>query len=632
MPPSQQDREQIERLRRLMQGATAPAAAPMQPAQPTPQQVEDQKRAAIHEAQRIVASSSADLEALQDEDFQAHREGRTLIPEFEQPPGGSGRFVDRPILKRQRPAKGGSALERYNEIRAKYGLGPAENVPEEVGAGEQIAESVDVENLPLAGGFVTAKKLWDVRDAAKAIEDKKATVEDWQTVAAYMQEAVQDSRERTFGGGVARIATESLPFWVDFFASGGVPALLKKGGKEVGKKAVAKSISAAAKKSALGAIRTLGTSSLRLPVFSHRVAANQVRRTLPEFAAYFPEGDEDAEFVVLEEGEEGLKAFKNAVADTYIEIVSEQTGHVVGAIGGKLRKAVGLAPARIPARAFLQKFGIHSATGELAEERIGQAMREAATRIGAVELPQQVPTAEQMAQEFVAFMLPGGAARAVQGASRALVKAPAEDMAPRARAFIDLHPEEAQRIAALEGKVSRKQLKDAAGDTLTHEEVATLPRGPFRDLVRDAFVELENETPEQRLERLQMAHQVEVPRGEIPPDLARGDVAQQPPVGQVLPPVDKVVEVSEIPEFKRKGRNPVSAFIRRLFMPSGVMPVTAFNRWRERNQWYKARLKEIDHLRIDFDKGAAEIYGSVRQMDEQSRLAVNEVLGGKGDV
>jgi hypothetical protein len=72
--------------------------------------------------------------------------------------------------------------------------------------------------------------------------------------------------------------------------------------------------------------------------------------------------------------------------------------------------------------------------------------------------------------------------------------------------------------------------------------------------------------------------------------------------------------------------------MRRLITPSGVMPVTAFNRWRERNQWYRARLKEIDFLRRDFDKAAAEVYGSVRQMDEQSRLAINEVLGGKADV
>jgi hypothetical protein len=528
------------------------------------------------------------------------------------------------------------ALGRFNKIREKYGLGPADKLPEKVGIVEQ-AKELSEEDIPLGGGFFTVAKLWNVQAAAKRIEDDKGTAEDWETLAAHMEQSVMDARERTFGGGVARITLGSVPFWADFFASGGLPAILKKGGKEVAKKAIKKSLSGVLKKAALDVGRLAGTTLLRLPVFSHRVTAEAFQRATPEFAAYIPDGAEDFEFVVLDEGEGGMEATLNAIGSVYIEIFSEQTHKVVGLIGGKARRAVGMKPARVGARAFLDKFGIGSVTGEMAEERLNEGLRKVASLIPGVDLPAEAPTLEQLAQEAVAFTIP---IAGVRTAARFKRDRPTME---RARGFVELHPEASQRIAGLEGKVSRKQLKDAAGDAISGEQVSQMRRDVFRDMIGAAVEERAQPTSEEQLEQTLMQHQVQAPRDEaVTEPVARQAQEvrlQQPaptPGEEAAETAEPAVElprealpVDEIPKFRRKGANPVTAFLRRLFTPAGVLPEGAFERARESNQWYRARLKEIENLDRDFMAGAKEAYGGVGKMSDEDVLAVNAALGGK---
>ncbi|MHC4715194.1 MAG: hypothetical protein ACYTAN_18310, partial [Planctomycetota bacterium] len=234
-----------------------------------------------------------------------------------------------------------------------------------------------------------------------------------------------------------------------------------------------------------GIARTAGTTALRLPVFSHRVAAKAFARATPQFATVLPsDPDAEVEFVVLDEGEGALEATKNAIGDVYIEVFSEQTGQIVGLVGGKLRRAVGMKPARVGAREFLRNFGIHGVAGEMVEERIGEGLREVATQLGALDLPQEVPTVEQLAQEAIAFAIPVAGGNV---AGRAIRDRPTLE---RARAFVELHPEEAKKIAGIKGqKVSRTQMKQAAGNTLTPEEVSDMRRPVFRDMIGAAIEE-----------------------------------------------------------------------------------------------------------------------------------------------
>ncbi len=471
MPPTLQDSKNVDRMMQLLDQQVA--------TQPQDDLKADLKAAQIRASQKRIAEASAFLEASQDEKMQGTTKSAAKPAK---PVGRIGSQVIEELPRSQEPLTDEAKLGRYNEIRRKYGLAETQELPPKVGIAEEAGEQLDVENIPLVGGFITAKELWDVSSSAKRVEDGEAGLEDWERLAAYMDQAATDARERTFGGGVARITLGSIPFWIDFFASGGAPALLKAGGKKAAKAGIKRTLSKVLADAATKVARTAGTTALRLPTFSHRIAAGTMQRALPQFATVMPaDPDADAEFVVLDKGEDTLTAAKNALGDVYIEVFSEQTGEILGLVGGPLKKAFGLKPGRIGAREFLRNFGFHGVAGEMAEERIGEALRETATRLGALELPQQVPSGTQLAQEAIAFAIPSGG---VAIAERGIKHRPTLE---RAQAFVSLHPEASAQIAGLEGKVSRKQLKEAAGDTLSAEEVGRMNRGAFRDMLRDTL-------------------------------------------------------------------------------------------------------------------------------------------------
>lgn len=456
MPPTIQQLKDAELLGQLLDQMDAKA--------PQADLEADLKVAQVRDSQRRIAESSSFLESTQDTLF---NDAETDV----------------------------SKLKRFNQIRRGYGLDETQELPPKVAAGEELSEGLDAENIPLVGGFVTARELWNVSSSAKRVEDGEASLEDWERLAGYMEQAATDARERTFMGGVARIGVGSVPFWVDFFASGGLPAVLKAGGKKAAGKAITHRLSKVLADAAAKVAKTAGTTALRLPTFSHRIAAGTMQRTLPQFATVMPADPEaSAEFVVLEKGEGALEAAKNALGDIYIEVFSEQTGEIVGLVGGPLKKAFGLKPGRIGAREFLRNFGFHGVAGEMAEERIGEALRETATRMGALDLPQEVPSATQLAQEAVAFAIPSGGAAVAQ---RGIKHRPTLE---RAQAFVALHPEASERIAALKGKPSRKQLKEAAGDSLSNEEASRMNRGAFRDILRDT-IELQTKPAEAALKQ-----------------------------------------------------------------------------------------------------------------------------------
>jgi len=370
-----------------------------------------------------------------------------------------------------------SKLRRSNQIFRKYGLDERKDLPKPIGVVEEVGENIDAENIPFIGGVFTALDLWNVHAAAVRAEKGNATEEDWKRLSDFMGQAAKDSQERTFGGGVARILAKSAPFMAEFLASGGLVSGAKKAGKEVGEAAVKKSLSVILADMAKGALKATGKAGVdslrRLPVFSHRVLSGQVSRTLPQFATILPEDGGEASFVVLEPGEGQLEAAKNALADTYIEIFSEQSGEILGVIGGALRKGKKVAPSRIGAREFLRKAGFHGTVGELTEERVGEALRAAATEIGAVDLPQELPSGEQLLQEATAFAVPavGGAAIDKVGGKRV----PLTPMQELGNTLISEHPEVAQEIALAKSASQKsfnplKRVLPDVGRSLTAEQ------------------------------------------------------------------------------------------------------------------------------------------------------------------
>lgn len=386
-----------------------------------------------------------------------------------------------------------SKLKRYNQIRRKFGAGDTQELPAKIGVVEELGEQLDAENIPFVGGVFTVTDLWNAHEAALNVESGKATLKDWEILAAHMQQAEIDATDRTFFGGVARIGVGSLPFWIEFAASGGLASGARIGATTLAKKAVKKSLSKVIGGAAIKVASIAGMTALKLPVFSHRIAAGTARRMMPQFATIIPEGeDANVEFVVLDRGEGALEAAKNAIGDVYIEVFSEQTGDIVGLIGGPLKRLVGMKPGRIGAREFLRKFGINSIAGEIVEERIGEGLRETATRLGALNLPQELPTGEQLLQEGAAFALPIGGANLASSVTKN------RPTLERVKAFAQLHPEQAKKIAAIEGKVSRKKLKAAAGDALSNEEAGKLNRDEFRDQLKNELEQpQEAQTPQE---------------------------------------------------------------------------------------------------------------------------------------
>lgn len=504
MPPSIEEQKLIEEVKQMLASRQGQNS----------EKIAEANLALIADAQKRIASSAAELEAGQDEDFQALQRGESEIVEKDFTPREGTQFGFESKIVGRRVPKGGSPLGRFNEIRAKFGLEPVDQLPEKIGALEEFGE-IGKEDLPLLGGFITGNKLWNVQSSIGRVEKEEAVLEDWERLADHMEESVMDARERTFGGGVARITLGSIPFWIDFFASGGFAAVLKTGGKAVAKRAIKKSMSKMFGEAASGLGRLAGTTALRMPTFSHRVTAEAFRRATPQFATVIPkDAGDDVEFVVLDEGEGALEATKNALGDVYIEIFSEQTGAVIGLIGGKARRVLGMKPARVGAREFLANFGVHSVAGEVVEERIGEGLREAATQLGALDLPQELPDAEQLAQEAIAFAIPVAGGNVI---GRAVRDRPTLE---RARAFVDLHPEESKKIAGIEGKISRSKLKRAAGNTLAAEEVDKMHRSVFRDMLVAAIEERDAEQAEPTQEEAGSESVAPIGLDEAPPEAA----------------------------------------------------------------------------------------------------------------
>ncbi len=141
-----------------------------------------------------------------------------------------------------KPKTGFTRLDVLNEHREQQGLPPASQVPERRGAGEVLGDKTLTERVPFAGAGLEAADLWQVHGAAVRAEEGTATPEDWQRLTEFQERLVEQSRGTTFGGTVAQIAAESIPFMAEFLASGGVASLVKGGTKKVARKVIGRKV------------------------------------------------------------------------------------------------------------------------------------------------------------------------------------------------------------------------------------------------------------------------------------------------------------------------------------------------------------------------------------------------------
>lgn len=312
-------------------------------------------------------------------------------------------------------------LSRINRSRATVGLQPVEDVAGPAGVGQFLKEDLRFSTVvPYVGVLADGARMLNVLAATTRAELGEATIDDWERLAEFQEQLVRESRGKTIPGQAASILSQSIPFMAEFFTSGGVVPFVKKGGKEAGKAIVKKGMSSAIRKAMKSTVSLGARSAARLPLFSHRVAATAIERMVPAYTARA--GDEDGlEIVILKPGEDVATAASNAVIDTYIELFSEGTGGAVAIIGRPIKKGIKkgaekLTRKKLPVvrqgvKDFLGRAGYHGIIEEIGEERIGEVMREVVTRIGAADLPQQLPTAKGMAAEALAFTVPavGGA-------------------------------------------------------------------------------------------------------------------------------------------------------------------------------------------------------------------------------
>lgn len=303
-------------------------------------------------------------------------------------------------------------------------------------------------SVPFVGSGVEAVDMYDLWDASRRLEEGTATKADRDRLTAFLDDA---AREKSVGYMAASIIAE-LPAFIGEMAVGGMAfqkAALKgalgKGIRETVEAAAAKAAKSAVLKSAEKGLLARGAvvvarAAAQTAAMPQRVVAETYRRAMPEFGMTEQDGQRFA-FALAGTSREFWEALPQGAADTFIEAFSEGTGGAIsklppiswinaaqGAVARKwMQRAVerGMDPADV-VDTFVDKvlrYGQWDGVlAEMGEERVGDVLR-AAT--GLQPWRDVIPTAKQLAAEFIAFQAPGaGAALADKALGGA--KAPAK--------------------------------------------------------------------------------------------------------------------------------------------------------------------------------------------------------------
>ncbi len=332
--------------------------------------------------------------------------------------------------------------------------------------GEVLSETRATDLIP----FVSSKRTLDEAVELKAALDRLQTGTADRATVEYLRDWLrQQERGTTFAGGVAEILRDLPAFAGEIAATGGVAAAGRKATKTAVRKALKAAIEREAEsrigKAAVRAGAAVAGEALRAPLMAHRVVETAMRTALPQVKVQQDAGD--IRMVVESEVPTDFwEKLPQGYVDTLIETLTERMGPLVKMIPGTQLLAGTKAaiasrwlhktdrPLSELAQRVLRVAEWHGVIGEVFEERAGEVLRGAAHAItgGAFGVPYRPPTARQLAQEIIAFAIPGSTIRL------------ADEMLDPVRA-----QREAKRRAAIEVLVRRAgEAADALSPSAPH--------------------------------------------------------------------------------------------------------------------------------------------------------------------
>lgn len=301
------------------------------------------------------------------------------------------------------------------------------------------------EKVPFIGSALHAWRLWDIKSAMDRMTEKQDAPEyqanpqstlDAQLVGKYLaeREEVLD-RGMTYGAEVLSTLSDIPAFVVEFWATGGLAALAKKGVKGVGlrliKGSIERGITRTVARAGVGVAAAAAGAAARTvhPLMLGRTAAAAARFEMPE-ARLTPEGTLE----ILRAGDRPVTAWLKAFGNTWVENFSEVVGPTLRRIAlkaplaGPVLKRIGSAIKSAYTSAglgtsvqFIKRVtmpgGFDGILEEMGEERVAGVLHAVlGTEISGAENPDDVfsrlygaiPSGRQLAVEFGAFVAMGG--------------------------------------------------------------------------------------------------------------------------------------------------------------------------------------------------------------------------------
>jgi hypothetical protein len=349
--------------------------------------------------------------------------------------------------------------------------------------------------IPFLGGVIEAKEAWNLYQAAKRTEQGIETPEDFLLLNDARSRA---GRGRSIGNMVVSILTELPAFGVELALTGGVYTGIRKAVEKGATKIAGKAAERGALKAATAVTGTaLGAAGQVGVGQAPRVAARALERAAG--------------------GEKAVESIVKGFGDQFVETFTERTG---GALAPILKKLPGATRAAMYKEAIgrylrlrpgakiddvftkiAEKTAFNGILGEMAEERLGEALRPA-LGLG----PYEAPSGKQLAAEAVAFGVPGaaaGGARRLLGISPgATERAPTAPVVPPAVRPPPETPQE-QRQQELEGQIKR-----------TPEELRTYLRQDF-GLTEEEAAEIQDENLKSTV--LKLGQERALARAQAPP-------------------------------------------------------------------------------------------------------------------
>jgi N12 class adenine-specific DNA methylase len=358
--------------------------------------------------------------------------------------------TDRRTALAQELTKRGVDVADHARLMARAEL---ETMPADVGVLETIAarggaESTLRQKMPFIGGLMQAERILPFAETALKLErGEQPAKEEMDALVEFIRFSQRE------GSGLTKVVdtlTELPAFVTELASTSGIASGVKyaglKGAKAAlqkivtkeGRELVAKSLAKwtetagrnqIGKRLALG----LGGEALRLPVASAgRIAAGYTRDTALQGVQLSADEGQLVAQIDQNERKGGSHRLADALADSYIENLSERSGGWLGRlVPGGLKAAVSKMAAPVKDKLFksavvralsarnpgmpisklgavLAKANFGSTLEEMGEERVGSLARDIWKGISGDGWGVTLPSAEDIGVELVSFMIPGG--------------------------------------------------------------------------------------------------------------------------------------------------------------------------------------------------------------------------------